>query len=206
MRRNLIPFMRQNQQVILNAGIALVVVDCPTDQWGAPGLHPTACLDDYRSSRQHANDVRGILIRLTADHGITRFYVMGHSYGSVSSRWLAKHLGNEITGSIHSASINVTSRNGHGSSVPGFAYSTVAAPALHVHHANDACKSTPYQVVQGYAGDNLVTVYGGTPAGDPCEGRHLHSYAGREAAVVHAIIRWVKTRSVEKTVGEKSGA
>src|SRR5205814_3933765 len=53
--RNLQPFMRMNQQLFADAGIALVVVDCPTDQWGAPG-RPTSCLDNYRSSKDHADD------------------------------------------------------------------------------------------------------------------------------------------------------
>src|SRR4029077_12265195 len=43
-QRNLLPFMRMNQRLFQEAGLALVIVDCPTDQWGAPGRDPTACL------------------------------------------------------------------------------------------------------------------------------------------------------------------
>ena len=35
--RNLQPFMRMNQRLLAEEGIALVVMDCPTDQWGTQG-------------------------------------------------------------------------------------------------------------------------------------------------------------------------
>jgi hypothetical protein len=200
-RRNLIPFMRLKERMFLEEGIALVIVDCPTDQWGAPGPHPTACHDNYRSSTEHAYDVRSVIARLKGEHGLAKFYVMGHSLGTISSRWLARHLGTEIAGSIHSASINVPNPRGLASSMPGFAYDSIAAPVLHVHHENDACRGNPYSMVKAYTGDNLVTVRGGTPEGDPCGGTHLHSYPGREEVVVSAVVSWIKTRKVERIVG-----
>jgi hypothetical protein len=71
-----------------------------------------------------------------------------------------------------------------------------------VHNERDACRSTPYDYVQGYAKDNLVTVRGGIPDGDPCGGGHLHSHQGREEVVVKAIIAWIKTRQVDRLIGE----
>ncbi len=200
-QRNLLPFMRMNQHLFRDEGIALVIVDCPTDQWGAPGPHPTRCFDGYRSSREHADDVRSVIARLRDEHGLSKIYVFGHSLGTISSRWLARHLGNEISGSIHSAAINVSNPNANGYSLFGFAYDTIPAPALHVHHENDACRATPYATVKGYAGENLVTVRGGVPEGDPCGGTHLHSYRGREEIVVRSIITWIKTGKVDRLIG-----
>ncbi|HWI15952.1 MAG TPA: alpha/beta fold hydrolase [Burkholderiales bacterium] len=193
--RNLLPFMKLNQHVFAEAGLALVVMDCPTDQWNH-------CNDDYRSSQQHADDVRSVMAKLRQDYGLTRFYVFGHSMGSVSSRWLAKNLGNEIAGSIHSASMNMPNRDGYASSMHNFPYGDIAAPVLHVHHQNDACRSTQYSAVKAYAGDRLATVRGGVGTGDPCGGRHLHSYQGREEPVVRAIVAWIKTGKIEPYVGE----
>jgi hypothetical protein len=90
---------------------------------------------------------------------------------------------------------------GYATSLNGFAYNTIAAPVLHVHNENDACEHTPYSIVKGYAGENLVTVRGGVPEGDPCGGIHLHSYRGREEVVVKAIISWIKTGKVDRLVG-----
>src|SRR5437660_11308022 len=42
---NLQPFMRMNQQLFAEEGIELVIVDCPTDQWGVSGTRLTSCLD-----------------------------------------------------------------------------------------------------------------------------------------------------------------
>src|SRR5467141_996672 len=179
-QRNLQPFMRMNQRIFEEEGIALVVMDCPTDQWSVLDGRPTGCLDGYRASKEHADDVRSVIAKLRDEHGYSRIYVMGHSMGSVSSRWLAKNLGGEINGSIHSASMNGPTRDGFANSVSGFSYDTIAAPVLHVHNESDACPVTPYFTVKGYAGENLVTVRGGVPGGDPCGAAHLHGFQGRE--------------------------
>jgi hypothetical protein len=200
-QRNLQPFMRMNQRVFAGEGIALVVMDCPTDQWGLAGPRPGSCFDNYRSSKEHADDVRSVIARLR-DDGFSKIYVMGHSMGTISSRWLAKNLGNEISGSIHSASMNGPDRDGLANSLSGFSYDTIAAPVLHVHNENDACPGTPYWMVKAYAGENLMTVRGGVPEGDPCGATHLHSFQGREELVVRSIISWIKTKKVDRIVGE----
>lgn len=186
--------LRNQVNAFLNSGIALVLVDCPTDQWAS-------CDDKYRASQEHADDVRSVMARLKEEHGITQFYLMGHSMGSVSSRWLAKNLGNEIAGSIHSASMNLPSPDGYASSVRGFCYDSITTPVLHVHHGDDGCKYTPYATVKDYAGAHLVTVRGGNPEGDPCR-IHLHSYDGRQTDVAKSIIKWIKTKEVDALVGE----
>lgn len=200
--RNLPPFMRMNQGIFQEEGIALVIMDCPTDPWGSPGTTPDSCRDGYRSSKEHADDVRAIIAKLRAEHGLENFYVMGHSMGTISSRWLAKNLGNEIAGSIHSAAMNPPSPRGYADSFSGFPYDSIVAPALHVHNENDACQGTPCSVVRAYAGNNLVTVRGGSTTGVPCGGTHLHSHEGREKLVVRAIISWIKTKKVEHLIGE----
>jgi hypothetical protein len=40
------------------------------------------------------------------------------------------------------------------------------------------------------------------PEGDPCGGGHFHSYAGREVAVVDAILAWINKSEVMTVVGE----
>lgn len=205
-RRNMIAFARAMENALLPEGIALVIMDCPTDQWGEYGSGPTgflatSCLDDYRSSKTHADDVRGIIARLTQAHGYTKIYVMGHSMGTLSSRWLATQLGNEIAGSIHSASVNLPNPKGHYGSAQRIPYDAMRAPVLHVHNEGDACRGTPYSMVKSYAGNNLLTVRGGTPEGNPCGAGHLHSYQGIEDMVARAVVGWIKTGRVEAVGG-----
>lgn len=197
------------RDVYAKAGLAFVSVDCPTDQWGAevrPGTVVSgpapSCLDNYRSSKQHADDVRKVMQVLREQHGIRHFYVQGHSFGTVSSRWLAKHLGTEIDGAIHSASINNPPNARVGYSVAGFDYASLPTPQLHIHHENDACSGTPYGAVKAYAGQNLVTVRGGLAQGDPCGGGHLHSFEGRDQVVAQTIANWIISRQRPPLVGE----
>lgn len=203
-QRNLLTFMRMNQHLFLEEGIALVIIACPTDQWEAPGRPPNtnSCYDRYRSSKEHAEDVRRLIAKLKDEHGIRNIFLMGHSAGTVSSRWLARNLGNEIAGSIHSGSVNQTNPNSYSGSLSGFRYDAITTPMLHVHHEGDACATAPYSTVKEYAGENLVTVRGGVAAGDPCFAGHLHSYQGREELVVKSIVSWIRTRKVDRLIGE----
>lgn len=193
--RNYPPFMRMHQHLFAGENIALVLMDCPIDKWNS-------CSEAYRLSNEHADDVRSVMGVLKEQHGISQFYIMGYSMGAASSRGLARSLGSDIAGSIHSAAMNVAAPNGFGVSFLNFPYSSFLAPQLHIHNQNDACRSTPYWPVKGYAGTNLTTVKGGTATGDPCGGGHLHSHQGREEAVVKAVIAWIKTKKVEPVIGE----
>jgi len=207
-RRNL-GWLETTESLLLDAGIALVLMDCPTDQWGDDPRPPArSCLNDYRKSQQHADDVRKLMARLREQHGLTKLFIMGHSMGTVSSRWLAINLRKEeIAGTIHSAALNVSKPTGRLHDVIGelsgeFPRSAAGAPMLHVHHEMDACQFTPYEFVRNYARDNLVTVRGGIARCDPCRVTHLHSYYGREEVVTRSIISWIKTGKVDTVIGE----
>jgi len=198
------------QDQFMQAGIAFALIDCPTDQWGdSPKPPATTCLNDYRGSKQAADDVRRIMAQLGEKHGLKKFYILGHSIGTVPSRWLAINLGkDEVAGIIHSSTINNHSPRGHllrviGNLTDDFPRKAAGMPMLHLHHEQDGCRSTPYDIVQGYAKDNLVTVRGGMNTGDPCGATHHHGYEGREDAAAAAVITWIKTGKVEKYAGSE---
>src|SRR5256886_12261599 len=95
-----------------------------------------------------------------------RFFAIHHE--------LTENLGGEINGSIHSASMNRSGRDGFANSVSGFSYDSIAAPVLHVHNESDACPYTPYSIVKENSGENLLTVPGGVAVRRPCRRGHLH--------------------------------
>jgi len=203
-KRNL-NYLQNNADLFAQAGIALVVMDCPSDENRiAPGNTPLACNDDYRSSVKHADDVKKIMAVLKEKYGITQFYIMGHSYGTISSKWIAKNLGTEIQGSIHSAAQTVASprMRAYGYSAESFDMGSLKAPVLNIHHGDDQCIYTPYSTVLSYSKNNLITVKGGIPNGDVCGGGHYHSFEGREEVSSKAIIQWIKTGQVQSSVGE----
>ena len=125
-------------------------MDCPDRPVGVPGdILPFACLDDYRSSGTHADDVRGVMARLREEHGIARFYLLRHSQGTISARWLTLNLGSEIASSLHSVAVNIAYPKEQYASVRNFPYDRILTPVLHAHHEQDACRGTPYAVVTG---------------------------------------------------------
>ena len=187
--------------------LSFVLVDCPTDQWGSEQRmpDPQGCSDAYRASPQHAEDVLRLIRHLRQTQGVEKIYLMGHSYGSVSSRWLAMRLGSEIQGSIHSASM--TQAGGgrftdYGSSVSRMDMGQVTTPWVFVHHQQDQCRNTVYAVNAAVAGSRMMTVRGGEADGNPCGGWHYHSYQGRELEVLRAVERWIRTGEVTDIVGE----
>ena len=83
---------------------------------------------------------------------------MGHSYGAISSKWLARNLGAEIQGSIHSAAQTVASprMRAYGYSTESFDMSSLKSPILNIHHGDDQCIYTPYSTVLAYSKNNLI--------------------------------------------------
>lgn len=176
------------------AGISLMMVDCPTDQWGVRGAAPTACDDAYRSSLQHAQDVRALIALARQVTPMQWFYVMGHSYGAVSSHWLAIHLGDELAGSLHSATQSVGGGGafaGYGHSVAGIEASRLPRNSIFLHHRDDLCPYTPYAYAKRQGIHGLMTVTGGNRWAEPCGKASYHSYAERSSQVGAALVRWI---------------
>ncbi len=200
-------FISSQVNLFFDSGISIVVVDCPTDERAMRDRsNPTACDDGYRSSQKHAQDVDKIITLLKTDHGLNEFYLFGHSYGTISSKWLAVNLGSAIAGSIHSAAQTIAG----GGDYTNFAYSamrvdfkSIKTPILHIHHQNDRCRFTPYSIVKGYSGGNLVTVRGGLEGSDPCGLSGYHSYLGRQPEASSAIIKWILTREITEFAGDE---
>ena len=197
-RRGNLNFLLRSLDIVLQEGITLVLMDCPSDQSGIHAGVPGRCNDNYRQSMQHAEDVRQVMKHLREARGIQRIFIMGHSYGSISSRWLAINLGDDIQGSIHSASMTGVHRTPNfvfASSVPAMDMSRIKAPYVFMHSADDRCGSTPYAAIQAIAGPRLITLRGGEPTGDICGGTHYHSYRGIELLAAKAVVDWIRAQS-----------
>lgn len=93
---------------LTNENISVVLMDCPTDQWGNKSWDtPTACDDGYRSSSQHVEDIKKIINSLKINYGIRFFYLMGHSHGTISAKLLGKKIIDDVAGVISSAAVTV---------------------------------------------------------------------------------------------------
>lgn len=186
--------VEEMKPVLHQAGISLMTVDCPTDQWGVRGPSPTACDDGYRASLQHAQDVRALIAQARQAAPLQQFYAMGHSYGAVSSHWLAIHLGAELAGSIHSATQSVAGGGPftrYASTVAAIAPAQLPPTSIYLHHRDDLCRFTPYAFAKKQAIHGLMTVTGGNRWSDPCGKASFHSYAERSQQVGVALVRWI---------------
>jgi pimeloyl-ACP methyl ester carboxylesterase len=192
-------FVIRARRHISNDNLFTVMIDCPKDQWNG-------CGDAYRSSDQHANDVSEVMEKIKADFGARRIYILGTSYGTMSTSFLALKLGGKIDGAVHTATFTdpQRGRDAHGVPMANFDWASVKAKQLFVHHRDDPCSVTRYNSVLARKGDApLITVLGSRGANGPaCEARTAHGFAGRERAVMLAIADWIATRKVQEKVGE----
>jgi poly(3-hydroxyalkanoate) synthetase len=188
-------YLNPHAAMFKDAGIALVAMGCPTDQWE----NPNQCYDDYRSSQQYVGDVKKVIDFLREKYAFKDFYVFGHSSGGISSRWLSLKMPDLFKGAINSSVMNVP-YDALARSMVGFDMNAIKIPVLNIAHEDDQCSSTPYSIVKRYSRDNLVTVRGGGQSGHICGGAHRHSFEGRQKGVSSAIIKWITTGEVQKYI------
>lgn len=183
----------------LNTGkVFTVAVDCPVDRWDA-------CDDAYRSSSEHSADIMNVITSVKAAYGAQHIYILGTSYGTVSSSFLARALGSEIDGAIHTATFTDprSDRKALGAPMASFDWSKTKAPQLFVHHKEDPCDLTRYSSVVARKGDiPLITVEGVTnPRGEACHAFTAHGFVGREKTVMTTIHDWVTDRKLPTSIG-----
>lgn len=190
-------FLLRARRFLNNDRLFTVLVDCPVDRW-------THCDDAYRSSAQHAADVAAVIAALKADAGAQRVYIVGTSYGTVSSSHLAAALADRIDGAVHTATFTDprAGANAHGKPMASFDWSKAATPQLFVHHREDPCDVTRYGSVAARRGAlPLITVEGQSGVrGEPCLAFTQHGFVGREKAVMTAIADWVETRKAPEVL------
>jgi hypothetical protein len=169
--------------------IFTVLIDCPVQRW-------QSCDDRYRSSADHVSDIRDVVRMVKTTMGVTDVYIVGTSYGTVSTAFLARGLGSEIAGAVHTSTITDPGPNSPGLVVRNFDWHQTQTPQLFIHHKDDPCSSTRYSTIANRAsGLPFITVEGAlNPHGDPCEAMSQHGFVGRERAVMLAIADWISER------------
>lgn len=174
-----------------------VAIDCPAARF-------LDCGDAYRTSVQHAIDIGDVVSWLREKKGARQVYVIGTSYGTVSTAFLARGLDTHIDGAIHTATFTDprTGSNSHGKPMAAFDWSIAKVPQLFVHHRNDPCDVTRYSsVVERRGVLPLITVEGvSNPRGNACLARTEHGFAGRERPVMLAIHAWIVDRKVTAVI------
>ena len=178
-------FLVRTRQLFVERGVAAAVVDSPSDQ-------PQGMDDWFRLSDKHVTDMRRVADDLTRRFPGTPVFLVGTSRGTVSAAAAGRVLGETIAGVVLTSTLFVGGRRA-GPGLSGFDFTSVRAPVLFVHHADDGCRSTPYRNAKNLSAQfALITVNGGDPArSDPCEPFSAHGFLGKEPETVEPMVNWM---------------
>jgi hypothetical protein len=195
-------FLIRSRALFRAHGLTTVVFDGPSDE-----------ADDLRwfqDTPEFAADVGAVIAHLRKALGMP-IWLVGTSRGAVSVANAATRP--EVLradGIVFSATQFV---GGRWADVFRFPLERIDAPVLVVHHAADACQSTPPARVGEFAArltharPLMVMLFeGGTPQGDPCRAHHYHGYNGIEAQVVAAIAAWIAQPACPPAAAPVSGS
>ena len=188
-------FLVRSRRHWLDQDTLTVVVDAPSDQWGAFS-------QVFRESPRYGADVEALLDEVARRYGIMDWSFVGTSEGSVSALHAARMNPQRARRIILTASLFRANRNGPGLS--GIEWSDPEIGMLLVHHESDPCAYTLYRDAQEFSKRNrkpLLTVRGGGPeSGDPCQAHTAHGFVGVERETVLAMSSWLKSGLVPADV------
>jgi hypothetical protein len=173
-------------------GIAIVMVDAPSDHQGDAGL------TGYRQSGAHAAEI-GLAVATMRQRFGRPVWVVGTSNGSLSVASAAAQLhgAQRPDGAVFTSSVTQpTRRNG---SVFDVSLASYSGAALVASHEGDGCRATPAADSPRLLGalssarpKKLLTFNGGSPPrGDPCEAFSQHGFVGIEGQVMNAIADFI---------------
>ena len=191
-------FLMRSARDFAAAGYIVVAVDAPSDQ--SYGMS-----DQFRTSPQHAKDVRRIIAYLKEKHRMASLYLVGTSKGTISAAYLASMLDEPAIEGVILTAVYPPAELG------GIDFIEIDDPVLIVHHVYDECRVTPYQGAVDLKerltespGVELVGVTGGIPpASGPCNALSRHGFYGVEQPVIRVIKDWIAGKPVPERISNK---
>jgi hypothetical protein len=163
-----------------------------------PSDRTSQALVGFRTSAEHATDVRALIATLHAAAPVP-VWLVGTSMGSVSAANAAARLSDGgPDGIVLTSSVMGRSRE-MGESLQDVALDRIRVPVLIVHHRDDTCPSSRYadtswamRRLSATPRKELLAFSGGdAPQSAPCEPLAPHGYFGIEERVVDAIAAWI---------------
>jgi pimeloyl-ACP methyl ester carboxylesterase len=184
-------FLVRNRYRFAERGLLVAVPDAPSDR-------KAEALVGFRTTAEHAADVRALIAALRAEAPVP-VWLVGTSMGSVSAANAAARLTEGgPDGVVLTSSVMGRTRE-MGESLQDVALDRIRVPVLVVHHRDDACRASRYadttwamRKLSAAPKRELLTYSGGdAPQSDACEPLSPHGYLGLDATVVEAIAAWI---------------
>jgi alpha-beta hydrolase superfamily lysophospholipase len=188
-------FLVRNRARFAERGLLVALLDVPSDR-------AAEALVGFRTSAEHADDVRAMIAALRAEAPVA-VWLIGTSMGSVSAANAAARLtAGGPDGVVLTSSVMGQSRE-MGESLQQVALDTIRVPTLVVHHRDDACRASRYadtswllrRLSAAPKRERLTFTGGHPPESDPCEPLAPHGYFGIDGRVVDAIVEWITATS-----------
>ncbi len=190
-------FLVRSRQLFADQGLAVAVIDAPSDRQSAPFL------SGFRQRPEHAADVKALIAWLKNKFA-QPVWLVGTSSGTQSAAYLATQLAGDggPDGVVLTATILADPK---GRLVPGpvpdMPVDKLSIPVLVVHHEQDGCRACLFSdmpLLMSKLASNpkqeLITFTGGVSRGDPCEAMAYHGFNGLENDVVARIAGWINAR------------
>ena len=184
-------FVVRTRQQFADAGLAVAVIDAPSDKQSPPYL------SGNRQTPEHVADVRAVIAWLK-QQAPAPVWLIGTSRGTQSAAYIATEAGPAQGGPDGLVLTSTILTDPKGRAVPMMPLEKLSIPVLVVHHENDGCKLCAISDMPAMMDKlaktpkaELIKVGGGQNRGDPCEAMAYHGFNGIEADVVGQISRWV---------------
>lgn len=183
-------FLLRTVDQFADRGFSVAVMNPPSDK-------NNRMSDDYRTSKEHVEDVSKI-IGVLNDKGFDAIYLIGTSRGTLSASYLGAKLKHKSVKGVILTSTNVKL-------VKWTPISDIEYPVLFVHHKDDGCKAHQYgdavalskKLARSPRVDFISVEGGNTPESGPCQAISAHGFFGIETQVVDAISNWISDRQKE---------
>lgn len=186
-------FVVRTRKLWVEQGLAVVVLDAPSDRQSPPYLAGS------RQTPDHAADVAAVVAWARTRYGLP-VWMVGTSRGTQSVAYLSI----ELQGARGPDGVVLTSSiatDPKGRSVNAMPLDKVRVPVLVVHHENDGCSLCAMADVPSILDKltqaprkELIRFSGGISRGDPCEAMAYHGFNGIEPEVVARIATWILQR------------
>jgi pimeloyl-ACP methyl ester carboxylesterase len=183
-------FLVRSRALFARQGVAVVVVDAPSDKQRPPHL------SGHRQRPEHVADMQAVIAWLRETVQVP-VWLVGTSRGTQSVAYVATTLdpAKGPDGVVLTATILTDPQ---GRPVTAMALERLRVPVLVVHHEQDGCSHCPYREVPtlmrklGNAPrSEAIGMTGGITRGDPCEAASHHGFNGIEAEVVQKTVAWM---------------
>jgi dienelactone hydrolase len=184
-------FLVRTRQQFADAGLAVAVIDAPSDKQSPPFL------SGNRQRPEHVADVKAVIAWLKQQAPVP-VWLVGTSRGTQSAAYIATEATPAQGGPDGIVLTSTILTDPAGRAVPKMPVEKLTIPVLVVHHEQDGCKLCAFSDMPPLMDKlaktpkaELISVTGGQTRGDPCEAQAYHGYNGIEADVIGKISRWV---------------